>query len=131
MEPVKIVVHLTDGGLIKGFSNDFFPNKEQFHLTEHSSDEIIDIDVSDLKAIFFVKDFEGKSDYQERKGFLDDQNIQGRKVRVIFQDGEAIVGSVLGYDPKRQGFFVIPADPESNNSRIFVVVTATTDVEFF
>ncbi len=131
MEPVKIVVHFTDGGLIKGFSNDFFPNKEQFHLTEHSSDEIIDIDVSDLKAIFFVKDFEGKSDYQERKGFLDDQNIQGRKVRVIFQDGEAIVGSVLGYDPKRQGFFVIPADPESNNSRIFVVVAATTDVEFF
>jgi hypothetical protein len=131
MEPVKIVVHFTDGGLIKGFSNDFFPNKEQFHLTEHSSDEIIDIDVSDLKAIFFVKDFEGKPDYQERKGFLDDQNIQGRKVRVIFQDGEAIVGSVLGYDPKRQGFFVIPADPESNNSRIFVVVAATTDVEFF
>ena len=131
MEPVKIVVHFTDGGLIKGFSNDFFPNKEQFHLTEHSSDEIIDIDVSDLKAIFFVKDFEGKSDYQERKGFLDDQNIQGRKVRVIFQDGEAIVGSVLGYDPKRQGFFVIPADPESNNSRIFVVVAATTDIEFF
>ncbi len=131
MEPVKIVVHFTDGGLIKGFSNDFFPNKEQFHLTEHSSDEIIDIDVSDLKAIFFVKDFEGKPDYQERKGFLDDQNIQGRKVRVIFQDGEAIVGSVLGYDPKRTGFFVIPADPESNNSRIFVVVAATTDVEFF
>ncbi len=131
MEPVKIVVHFTDGGLIKGFSNDFFPNKEQFHLTEHSSNEIIDIDVSDLKAIFFVKDFEGKPDYQERKGFLDDQNIQGRKVRVIFQDGEAIVGSVLGYDPKRQGFFVIPADPESNNSRIFVVVAATTDVEFF
>lgn len=131
MEPVKIVVHFTDGGLIKGFSNDFFPNKEQFHLTDHSSDEIIDIDVSDLKAIFFVKDFEGKSDYQERKGFLDDQNIQGRKVRVIFQDGEAIVGSVLGYDPKRQGFFIIPADPESNNSRIFVVVAATTDVEFF
>jgi len=131
MEPVKIVVHFTDGGLIKGFSNDFFPNKEQFHLTEHSSDEIIDIDVSDLKAIFFVKDFEGKPDYQERKGFLDDQNIQGRKVRVIFQDGEAIVGSVLGYDPKRQGFFVVPADPESNNSRIFVVVAATTDVEFF
>ncbi len=131
MEPVKIVVHFTDGGLIKGFSNNFFPNKEQFNLTEHPSNEIIDIDVSDLKAIFFVKDFEGKSDYQERKGFLDDQNIQGRKVRVIFQDGEAIVGSVLGYDPKRQGFFVIPADQESNNSRIFVVVAATTDVEFF
>ncbi len=78
-----------------------------------------------------MKDFEGKPDYQERKGFLDDQKIQGRKVRVIFQDGEAIVGSVLGYDPKRQGFFVVPADPESNNSRIFVLVAATTDVEFF
>ncbi len=84
----------------------------------------------DLKGIFFVKEFEGKPDYQGRKGFLEDQKIQGRKVRVIFKDGEAIVGSVLGYDSKRQGFFVVPADPESNNSRIFVLVAATTDVEF-
>ena len=131
MEQIKIVVHYTDGKLVKGFTNDFFPNKTQFHMTEQSSNEIIDIDVSDLKAIFFVKDFDGNPDYQERKGFLEDQKIQGRKVRIIFQDGEAIVGSVLGYDSKRQGFFMIPSDPESNNNRIFVVATATTDVEFF
>jgi len=131
MEPVKIVVQFIDGKLIKGFTNDFFPNKTQFHMTEHSSNEIAAIEVADLKAIFFVKEFEGKQGYQERKGFLEDQKIQGRKVRVIFQDGEAIVGSVLGYDPKRQGFFVVPADPESNNSRIFVLVAATTDIEFF
>ncbi len=131
MEPVKIVVHYTDGRLIKGFTNDFFPNKTQFHMTEHPSNEIATIEVADLKVIFFVKEFEGKPGYQERKGFLEDQKIQGRKVRVIFQDGEAIVGSVLGYDPKRQGFFIVPADLESNNSRVFVLVAATTDVEFF
>jgi len=46
-----------------------------------------------------------------------------------FQDGEAIVGSVLDYDFKRQGFFVVPVDPGSNNSRIFLVGEATTNTE--
>jgi hypothetical protein len=30
----------------------------------------------------------------------------------------------MGFDLKRQGFFISPADPKSNNLRIFVVCTA-------
>ena len=36
-------------------------------------------------------------------------------------DGEVLVGSTLGYDPKRQGFFIFPADPKSNNVRVYIV----------
>jgi hypothetical protein len=32
MEKVKVVVRFSDGKLIKGFTHDFFPNKERFHL---------------------------------------------------------------------------------------------------
>jgi hypothetical protein len=40
---------------------------------------------------------------------------------VTFADGEAILGTTLNYRPDGQGFFVSPADPGTNNTRIFVV----------
>jgi hypothetical protein len=115
--PAKIVVHFRDGKLIKGFSNDFFPNKSHFHMTTDFSEETLQVSVASLKAIFFVKDFEGDPEFGERKGFMEGQKTQGRKVRVIFQDN-------------RQGFFLTPADPQSNNDRVFVVSAATSDIEF-
>jgi hypothetical protein len=40
-----------------------------------------------------------------------------------------MVGSAsLGYDPKRLGNFIIPADPNSNNIRVFVVSSAVKGV---
>jgi hypothetical protein len=40
-----------------------------------------------------------------------------------------MVGStVLNYDPKRPGNFIIPADPNSNNVRVFVVSSAVKSV---
>ncbi|NND84988.1 MAG: hypothetical protein HKN46_07540, partial [Acidimicrobiia bacterium] len=54
----------------------------------------------------------------------------GRKVTVHFEDGETLHGYTTGYSPARAGFWVTPADPESNNERAFVVTAATTSVEF-
>lgn len=36
-------------------------------------------------------------------------------------NGEVLVGSTLGYNPKGQGFFIFPADAGSNNKRVYVV----------
>ena len=72
-----------------------------------------------LKAVFFVRDFNGNPAYRERKVF--DGAGQGRRVEVTFADGEVIVGTTLNYRPDGQGFFLSPADPAANNTRIFVV----------
>jgi hypothetical protein len=40
---------------------------------------------------------------------------------VNFHDGETIIGYVLGYSPKKQGFMMTPADLQGNNERIFVL----------
>jgi len=32
MEKLKVVVRFSDGKLIKGFTGDFFPDKERFHV---------------------------------------------------------------------------------------------------
>ena len=130
MEPVKVVVRYVDGRVIKGFTQDFFPNKDRFHLhhAAKSSGESVEVMVKDLKAIFFVQDFEGNAQYSERKSYGEGERAQGRKVEVTFADGEMLVGSTMGYDPNRPGFFIFPADPKSNNIRVFAVSSSVKKV---
>ena len=134
-ERTKIVVHYGDGRVIKGYSYDFYPNKPHFHLLPpvagfSFTDEAVQVRIKDLKAVFFVKDFAGDPSYNERKYFAKDERPTGRKVEVKFPDGETMVGSTVGYDPRRPGFFLIPADPKGNNLRVFVVAKAVTGVRF-
>lgn len=84
--------------------------------------------VKDLKAIFFVQDFEGNAQYNERKNYGEGDKAQGKKVEVTFADGETLVGSTMGYDPNRQGFFLFPVDPKSNNMRVYAVCSAVKQV---
>jgi hypothetical protein len=81
-----------------------------------------------LKALFFVRDFTGNAQYAERKQYVEGEHPQGRKMEVTFADGEIMVGSTLGYDPNRPGFFIFPADPKSNNIRVFAVSTSVKKV---
>jgi hypothetical protein len=127
METNKVVARFKDGSLMKGKTNDFFPNKTSFHL-ETLSGETKTIDVELLKAFFLVKDFDGNKNYNEEYG--DEVSGAGRKIRVTFSDGEAITGYTLGYSPDRQGFYMTPADVNSNNVRIFVVKSASEKIEF-
>ncbi|OPX97393.1 MAG: hypothetical protein A4E62_01520 [Syntrophorhabdus sp. PtaU1.Bin002] len=133
MEPVKVVVRFGDGRVVKGVTQDFFPNKDRFHLhpTSDTSGNATEVCIRDLKAIFFVRDFSGNPDYSERKSYLEGEKSQGRKVEVTFTDGEILAGSTLGYDPNRQGFFVFPVDPTSNNARVYAVTTAVKGVRYF
>ena len=132
MEPTKVVLRHRNGKLAKGFTQDFFPNKDRFHLipANKSSAPAIEVSMMDLKAIFMVRDFDGDPQYTERKRYLEGEKPSGRRVGVTFSDGELIVGSTLGYDPKRPGFFVFPADPRSNNIRVFAVSLAVAKVRY-
>jgi hypothetical protein len=80
-----------------------------------------------LKAIFFVKNYDGAKDH--KKAYNDKVPGGGRKIQVKFLDGETIVGYTTGYSPDRPGFYIVPADLQGNNERIFVVKTATEKVE--
>ena len=88
----------------------------------------MEIDIYDLKAIYFVKSFEGNSAY--KKIYTIDRVGFGKKITVKFKDGENIIGYTQGFSQKREGFFVFPADPQSNNERIYVVKASTTGVNF-
>jgi len=126
MELNKVVLQFKDRTVAKGTTSDFFPNKTQFHLVKPEG-EVQDIDVEKLKAIFFVKDSEGD---KTRDDAYDDEIVGGgRQVTVEFEDGEVIKGYTLTFSPNKQGFFMIPADLQGNNQRIFIVKSATTNIE--
>ncbi len=132
MEPVKVIARYLDCTLVKGLTQNFHANKASFHIhpVGGAKGKGKEIFIKELKAVFFVRDFCGNPMYEERKCYLDDQNHQGRKVEIVFQDGEVIVGSTLGYDPTRQGFFLCPADPNGNNIRVFAVAAAVKSMRF-
>jgi hypothetical protein len=118
----KVVVAYLDGRRLKGYVYDFSAIKDRFRLfpaEDPLHHEGTEIDVKDLKAVFFVKDFAGRPDYHESQ--LAQPAMHGRKIEVTFSDGEHMVGTTEGYNPQRLGFFIFPLDAQSNNARIFVV----------
>ena len=133
MEPAKVVVRYANGSLIKGYTMDFFPNKPLFHVQPVEigrMDRGVDVLVSQLKAVFFVKDFMGNASHNDQKHFADGQQVSGRKAEVIFSDGEVMVGSTVGYDRMRPGFFFTPADSAANNLRLYAVSSAVKKFRF-
>lgn len=123
----QIVVKFKDGSIKKGNTNDFLPNKKTFHLNNREG-KVEEINVDDAKAVFFVTDLDGNKDHN----YTYDDVVPGggKKITVDFDDGESIVGYVLGYSPERQGFFMTPADLSGNNQRIYAVASSVKKVEF-
>jgi len=127
----QVVAHTKTGQLIKGITNNFLPNKESFHLLPAGSapgSKPMEVFLNQLKAVFFVKDLQGQRDHQEKNAFDPYAFQQGKKIRVVFQDGEVLVGLTQGYQPGRPGFFMVPADPKSNNERCYIVASSTKEV---
>ncbi len=133
MEPVKVIMRFINGRLIKGYTSDFYPNKPFFRVRPADAaptDAGTEVFVKELKAVFFVKDFAGNPEYNERKDFDGNRQSVGRRMEVTFSDGEVLVGSTMGHDPKRPGFFLYPADPESNALRVFIISAAVSGFRY-
>ena len=130
-ETNKVVVRFLDGRVMKGTTEDFFPHRPGFHLRPLGGGEVLDIRCRELKAVFFVKDFAGDPKRREAPGFerATTDISRGKKIAVRFKDGELIFGFTLTYMPDRSGYFITPADPSSNNLRIYVLTHAAREVK--
>lgn len=125
----RVVARFADGKVLKGTTQDFAVGRDYFHvIPPEAGGESVRVNLAALKAVFFVKDHTGNKDYNEKKAF--DKPVPGRKLQVTFRDGEVLVGSSTAYDAGRPGFFMTPADPKSNNDRIYVVARAVRSVQF-
>ena len=53
MEPTKVVLHYNDGRILKGFTQNFFPNKPTFHFQPAGAGnpgQQVEVKVKDLKG---------------------------------------------------------------------------------
>ena len=134
MNRPKLVARYSDGWILKGYSDDFDHHRPTFHIQEEVGESVggrvVSVRTEELKALFFVKTFNGNPDYRERKKFIEGDPCYGLKAEVRFADGEVLQGSTIGYDPEQPGFFLIPPDLEGNNDKIFVVSSAVKEFRF-
>ena len=123
--PGRVVVRYVDGRILKGYAN-FDPAEPRLRLVPRDDleGEGIEIAVKDLKAVFFVRAFEGDPGYDESKDLYQARPPDTRKVSVRFRDGEELVGHTRQLDRHRAGLFFTPLDPRSNNLRVFAVFDA-------
>ncbi len=137
-----VVAKYRDGRMIKGVTYNFGSEKKAFHVipvSEEKSEEKeegtrkgVEVVIPELKAIFFVKSLEGRKGPRTLEGLLEEEEEEqasAMKVRVTFHDGETLIGMTHGYSRKKQGFFVVPLEKESNNLRIFIVFNAAREIE--
>lgn len=129
----RVVARFVDGHLVKGTTCDFSAARETFHITEPvpvQGWDRTEVDVRELKALFYVKDFDGNPQHVDRAVLDSPPPRSERGVEVVFDDGEVIVGTTSRYRGAGSGFFLVPADRRSNNQRCFVIEAATRDVRF-
>lgn len=130
----KVVVRTGKGEVLKGYTGDFSRNKPSFMLSSEDgaikTNQIIEL--KDLKAVFFVKSFDG--DFLHKKKLYFDTDVSyGKKVVVSFKDGEEFIGRVesMHSDPGDSGFFIFPLDPDSNIIRAFFLNNAIVGIQLF
>ncbi len=139
---MKIVAHLRDGSLVKGFT-DALPGHElddllkqgpcpmplEITIRSNGTNKNVNVKLDSLKALFFVHSFEGRQEYQEVKFFDTHPPVEGLWVRIKFYDGEASEGVVHNslHHLTSPGFYLKPPDPNSNNEYIYVLKSSLTD----
>jgi hypothetical protein len=126
----RVVVRKLDKGLIKGFLDPNGYLASEMDVLDREG-RLVHVALSEIKGVFFVRDFEGNPDRAERKVFRSRPRLAGLWVRMTFKDHEVLEAllpnNLLEINPL--GFLVTPVDVYSNNLRIFIPRTALAEME--
>ena len=125
----EVVAHLLNGTMVKGTCLDVDPARPTCHV-KTADKGVVTVKLSDLKALFFVKKLDGNPALRETV-YLDPGDPRARgafPIELEFKDGEKAAGLVVHFPPTRPYFFVLPADPQSNNLRILVNKAAVVKI---
>ncbi len=135
----RVVLRLSDGSVLKGYLNGFSPAADEVVLVDAATSETHRVEVAKMKAIFFVRSFDGDREYREKKAY-GPARPRGNRVYIKFKDGESLVGFLEGDVPWEKGFFLsrpgsdgngfflLPVDKDANNRKVFVIASSVADV---
>ena len=127
----RVVTHDRRGRVVKGSTRDFFPDRTLFHIRPPNASITLHVRMNELKAVYFVRDLAGNPEHAKLRAFpaVDPVPTVGRRIAVLFQDGELLVGYAQNYTGEKTGFFVYPCDPFGNTIRAYVLRAATKAVK--
>lgn len=136
----KVVAHKLDGSLLKGFIAGGFGADSvmgtqppappaRLEIRPVNGNASVKVKLDDLKALFFVKSFEGSKAYHEVKFFNSQPLLEGLWVRLRFKDNESTEGIIYNslINLVSPGFFLKPPDPSSNNEIVYVLKDSLSD----
>ena len=138
----RIVAHKKDGTLLKGYPLEAYGLDPQllnarqpasfpvqFEMELEDGGQIVMLTRDSLKAVFFVRSFIGKKEYNEVKFFEAHPPVEGLWVRLRYQDGEVTEGVVFNSLAliNEPGFFLKPPDPNSNNQMVYVLKSSVRE----
>jgi hypothetical protein len=125
-----VVARYLNGTVVKGTTQDFFPDHTIFHIQVRGATGTVAVKMAELKAVFFVKDLLGNPGHVKTREFqaIDPGLTQGKRIAVLFKDGELLLGYTLSYTAGRNGFWMTPVDRSGNNHRAFVLTAAAKQI---
>ncbi len=119
---VPVVLRYLNGEMEKCFIKPYISCSVKVLQVIKESGEVITVPVEDLKAVFFVKELKGRG---HKEGSWEEEDPKalkaGKKITVVFKDGEKMKGKVIGNYEKSGSFFLYPIEKDSNNIKVFIV----------
>ncbi len=99
-----------NGRPVKGSSTSIALDRPTCHVMTRDH-RVVLVTLSELKALFFVKDMEGNRAYRDLQviGSTDRRVTGAKRLRIAFRDGEELVALAPTYDATRHFFYVLPA----------------------
>src|SRR5207237_6639215 len=125
----KVIVRKMDRDSLNGYvAGTNFVSEGKLELLTQSG-KVIFIDLREVKAVYFVRDF-GDTEALGRKAFTTRPRSEGLWVRIEFNDNDMLEGLM----PNNltlldgEGYLIIPPDTRSNTPRIFVPGSALSSL---
>jgi len=118
-----VAVRYQDKRLVKGWTSDFMPHRDYFHLRLQDQDTPTRVELNGMKAVFFLKTPGRNPAFFDRRTFTKRVGSQ-TKVWLEFTDGERLAGWSSSFASTASGFFLFPADSESNLEKAYVFRSA-------
>lgn len=118
-----VAVRYQNKRLLKGWTRDFMPNRDYFHMRLEDQDATTRVRLGGMKAVFFLKTPGRNPAYFDRRTFSQRAGSE-TKVWLEFADGEKLAGWSNSVTSSGSGFFLFPADADSNLEKAYVFRSA-------
>jgi len=123
-----VAVRYQDKRLLKGWTRDFMPNRNHFHLRLPERDSTTRVQLGGMKAVFFLKTMGRDPAYFDRHTFSERAG-NDTKIWLEFTDGEKLAGWSNSFTSSSKGFYLFPADADSNLEKAYVFRSAIERLE--